>query len=256
MEIGPALVAALAGIVLGASVLNGVAGFGFALVAVAGMAIVLEPKPAIVIMSLITPLLTTMQLHHHWAFRKVTRRLPTLLLGAGVGASVGTQLLVVLPAFVLAISLGLFTLWFAADSLRPKPRSIAPDTERRIAPGVGLLAGLTNGSLGASGPVLGSYLMAIGLRGREFVFAISVVFATMSAVRIINLAVADEYTTSIVLLGIGLTVPAYVGQRTGFLLQGRLSPIRFQHAIIATLLVASAYLLYRGVSDAIHAAVA
>lgn len=255
MEIDFALVVALVGIMTVASVLNGIAGFGFALVAVAGMAVLLEPKPAVVLMSLVTPVLTTTQMHYHWAFRQVTRRLPSVLFGAAVGAVVGTQLLIVLPGFVLAIALGAFALWFAVRSLRSEPRRMTSAVERRIAPGVGLIAGITNGSLGASGPILGSYLIAIGLRGREFVFAISVIFGVMAAVRVTTLGIAGEYTAVIVALGIGLAVPAYFSQRLGFWLQGRLSPVGFQYAILIMLFVVSSYLLYRGVNDAVQALV-
>lgn len=252
MDIDLALVVALTGIMVVASVLNGIVGFGFALVAVAGMAALLEPKPAVVLMSLITPVLTTTQMRYHWAFRRVTSRLTSVLLGATVGAIAGTQLLIVLPGYVLAIALGAFALWFAVRSLRSEPRPMASTVERRIAPGVGLVAGITNGSLGASGPILGSYLIAIGLRGREFVFAISAIFGLMGAVRVATLGVAGEYTVVIVALGLGLAVPAYLGQRVGFWLQGRLSPVGFQYAILIMLFVVSSYLLYQGVSDAVQ----
>jgi len=250
MEIELGLVAALAVIMLGASVLNGVAGFGFALVAVAGMAVVIEPKPAIVVMSLITPVLIVTQVRYHWDFRGVARRLPPLLIGAALGAVLGTQLLIILPGYALAIALAVFALWFVIDSWRREPRTIAAATERWIAPGVGVIAGVTNGSIGASGPILGSYLIAIGLRAREFIFGISTVFAVMSAVRIISLAAAGEYTVPIVVLGLSLAVPAYLGQRLGFLLQRRLSPKHFQQAILVMLFVASVYLLYSGLTDA------
>lgn len=253
MEINLALVVALAGIMVVASVLNGIVGFGFALVAVAGMAVLLEPKPAVVLMSLVTPVLTTTQMHYHWAFRRVTRRLPSVLLGAAAGAVVGTQLLIVLPGYVLAIALGAFALWFAIRSLRGEPRPMASTVERKIAPGVGLVAGITNGSLGASGPILGSYLLAIGLRGREFVFAISAIFGAMSGVRVTTLGFAGEYTLATVALGLGLALPAYLGQRVGFWLQGRLSSVGFQYAILIMLFVVSGALLYGGISDAVQA---
>lgn len=251
MEIDAGLIATLAAVVFVASVLNGVAGFGFALVAVAGMAVVLEPRPAVVLLSLITPPLQAFQLRYHWAFRSVTGRLSTLLLASAVGSIVGAQLLVILPGYALAIALGLFALWFVIGSLRRRPMQITDATERRIAPAVGLLAGVSNGALGASGPILGSYLLAIGLAGRFFVFAISLVFATMSAVRLVTLAVLGAYGGTLLVVGAGLVIPAYLGQRTGFWLQGRLSPVMFQRVILVALLAASANLLYRGITQAI-----
>jgi len=253
VEIDAGLLVTLVAVMFAASLVNGVAGFGFALVAVAAMAVVLEPRPAVVLMSVITPMLTALQLRFHWAFRSVTGRLKAVLLTAAIGTALGSQLLVLLPGYALAIALGLFALWFVIGSLRSRPMQITHAAERRIAPGVGLLAGVSNGALGASGPILGSYLLAIGLVGRHFVFAISLIFATMSVVRVVTLAVLGAYTGTILALGAGLAVPAYLGQRLGFWLQGRLSAVAFQRVILVALLAASANLLYRGVSQAIAA---
>jgi uncharacterized membrane protein YfcA len=130
---------------------------------------------------------------------------------------------------------------------------VTPRAERRIAPAVGALAGVSNGALGASGPILGSYLLALGLTGRHFVFAISLTFAVMSAIRVGTLAVLGAYTLTVVLVGLGLALPAWIGQRLGFWLQGRLSPQAFQRVILVALLAASANLLYRGITQAIAA---
>jgi uncharacterized membrane protein YfcA len=253
VEPSPGLVATLAVVIFVASTVNGVAGFGFALVAVAALAVVLEPRPAVVLISLITPLLQVFQLRYHWAFRSVARRLVVMLAASLVGTIVGSSLLVVLPGYALAIALGLFALWYVVGSLRKSPMLVTERTERRIAPAVGALAGVSNGALGASGPILGSYLLAIGLTGRHFVFAISLTFAAMSAIRLGTLAVLGEYTLTIVLVGLVLVLPAWLGQRLGFMLQGRLSPRAFQRVILVALLAVSANLLYRGISEAIAA---
>jgi uncharacterized protein len=252
VELEPGLIAVIVGVMVGAALLNGVAGFGFALLAVAGMAVVLEPRTAIILMSLVTPVLTTMQLRYHWVYRGVTVRLPMVLAGAAVGTVLGSQLLVILPVWALSITLGLFALWFGISSLKREPMKINPKLERRIAPGVGLLVGVTQGTIGASGPVLGSYLLAIGLRAREFIFGISLVFALMSFVRVVALAALDQYTLTRVAFGLSLVVPAFLGQQLGFRLQGRLSPVAFQRVIIAVLLLASANLLYRGITQGLE----
>lgn len=253
MELDIGLVVTLTVVIFVASAVNGVAGFGFALVAVAVLAVVLEPRPAVVLISLITPALQTFQLRYHWRFRSVSGRLVPMLIASVVGTAVGSNLLVILPGYVLAIALGLFALWYVIGSLRTSPMLVTPRTERRIAPAVGALAGLSNGALGASGPILGSYLLALGLTGRHFVFAISLTFAVMSAIRVGTLAVLGEYTATVLILGLGLALPAWLGQRLGFWLQGRLSARAFQRVILVALLTASANLLYRGITQAIDA---
>jgi len=253
LSLGLGLIAMLAVVIFVASTVNGVAGFGFALVAVAAIAVVLEPRSAVVLISVITPALQVFQLRYHWAFRSVAGRLVPMLLASLVGTVIGSSLLVVLPGYALAIALGLFTVWYVIGSLRKSPMLVTERTERRIAPAVGALAGVSNGALGASGPILGSYLLAIGLTGRHFVFAISLTFAAMSAIRVGTLAVLGEYTPTILLVGLALVVPAWLGQRLGFALQGRLSARAFQRVILIALLAASANLLFRGVTGAIAA---
>ncbi len=238
-------------VVLGAAFLNGAVGYGFAVVAVGGFAFVLDPKIGIIVLSLITPVLTTLQLRRHWAFRGVTRRIPVLIAAAMVGSVLGTQLLIILPSYVLAILLAIFALWYAVSSIRRGPMRLPPERERYAAPPVGLLAGIVNGTVGASGPVLGSYLLAIGLRGREWVFAISLVFWSMSFVRTTTLAATGQYQAEIVLLGLALAVPAYLAQRGGFAMQARLSAETFQRVILIVLLLSGANLLWRGIGQAL-----
>ena len=251
MEIDPALVVTLVAVVFAAACVNGVAGFGFALVMVASLAVVIEPRPAVVLLSLITPAVQTFQLRYHWQFRSVAGRLVPMLVASSIGTIVGSNLLVILPGYVLAIALGLFTVWYVIGSLRKTPMLVTPTTERRIAPAVGALAGVSNGTLGASGPILGSYLLAIGLTGRHFVFAISLTFMVMSLIRLGTLGMLGAYTLEVVVLGIALALPAWLGQRLGFWLQRRLSAQAFQRVILIGLLAASANLLYRGVTQAI-----
>lgn len=253
MELDIGLVVTLAVVIFVASAVNGVAGFGFALVAVAALAVLLEPRPAVVLISLITPALQTFQLRYHWQFRSVAGRLVPMLVASAIGTVIGSNLLVILPGYVLAIALGLFALWYVIGSLRTSPMLVTRTTEQRIAPAVGALAGVSNGALGASGPILGSYLLALGLTGRHFVFAISLAFAVMSAIRVGTLAVLGAYTLTVLALGLGLALPAWLGQRLGFWLQGRLSARAFQRVILVALLAASANLLYRGITQAIDA---
>lgn len=251
MTFAPEVYLFFVAVVLVAAFLNGAAGYGFAVVAVAGFAFVLDPKLGIIVISLITPVLTTSQLHRHWAFRGVTRRIAVVLVASMVGSVFGTQLLIILPGYVLLLLLGIFALWYAVSSLRNGPMRLSPERERYAAPAVGLVAGIVNGAVGAAGPVLGSYLLAIGLKGRDWVFAISVVFWAMSLIRMLTLAAAGQYQLEIVLLGLGLALPAYLAQSGGFAMQARFSAETFQRIILIVLLLASANLLSRGISQAI-----
>lgn len=251
VNLSPEFVILLVAVLFVSAMVNGVAGFGFATIAVGVLANFLGPKTGIIVMSLIVPPLISVQLIHHRAFRGVLRRMPTFIAAALVGSAVGVQLLILLPGFVLSLALGLFGLWFLSNAARSEPMQIPPHAERIVAPGAGLVAGMLNGGLGASGPVVGSYLLAIGLKHREFVFAMSSAFAAMGVLRMSLLFALGQYTMQLVLLAAALFVPSVLGQQAGFALQDRISRVAFQRVIVLLLLVASGALLVRGVLGAI-----
>lgn len=249
MSLTDPLVLVLLLVVLLAAVVNGTIGFGFAILAVNALAFVLGAREGIVVQSLLSVPLAVLQLVHHREMASGTRRIALVLATAVVGSLVGARLLTVLPGPALSLGLGLFTAWFAFERLRTERPPISAGVERRFAPIAGFSAGVANGALGASGPLLGTYLTAIGLRGRDFAFAINLGFCTMGIARAATLAWFGQYSPTILGLGLLLLVPSVIGQRLGFWFQGRLPATTLQRAILVALLVASANLLFRASRD-------
>jgi uncharacterized membrane protein YfcA len=246
MLVEPVVLAVLIALFLGGAIVNGLIGMGLALVAVNGLANALDPKAAVVVLSLISPFLSSYQLVHNRAFVKGWGRLRSLALWAVIGSMFGAQLLVLLPTWAIGLALGLFTVHFVIDRLRKERPALARHTERRLAPIAGLVGGTTNSALGASGPIIGSYLFAIGLRGREFAFAISVVFFISALIRVGSLAVLGQYTVPLATLSVVLLVPSLVGQYIGQQLQGRAHPVVFQRILLVVLFVSSVIVLSQG----------
>lgn len=242
----PLVLALLAFTFLAGATINGLIGMGLALVAVNVMASVLDPKSAVLVQSLIGPFLTLYQLLHNWSFIAGWARFRSLIAGSIVGSIVGAQLLVVLPAWTIALALGAFTVQFVIDRLRHERPAMARDRERRLAPLVGLVAGTTNSALGASGPVTGSYLLALGLRGREFAFGVGVIFFVQALVRTGSLAVLGQYRWEEAQLALVLLWPALLGQYLGQRYQGRVKPEMFQRVLLAVLFVSAANMLLQG----------
>jgi hypothetical protein len=247
------VLAALVVAVLGAGFVNGTIGFGFSLLAVNVLAVALGAKPGIVVISLVAPVMSGTQLWHFRAHAASWSRFRTLLAAALIGSLIGAQLLVLLPGEIISLALGLFTASYVVTQMRAERPALASTTERVVAPVAGLVAGISNGSLGASGPVLGTYLTAIGLRGGAFVFAISLVFFSMALVRGSLLAIDGLYTAALVVSAIVLVVPAWLGQRAGFWLRGRLRAELLQRVVLLVLLAAAADLLVRGAQGLLEA---
>jgi hypothetical protein len=231
---------------LGGAVINGLTGLGLALVAVNAVAATMDPKTAVVLMSLVAPFLSSYQLLHNRAYIASWRRLRSLVAGAAVGSVLGANLLVALPTWVIALGLGLFTAQFVADRIRRERPQMAKGTERRLAPMVGLLSGATNSAVGASGPVVGAYLIAIGMRGREFAFAVSMVFMVQAFVRVGSFATLGQYTLPLAVMAFILLWPALLGQYLGMRYQTALNPRVFHRILLGVLLVSSLYMTWSG----------
>lgn len=246
MTVEPLVLIVLMFTFLGGALINGLIGMGLALVAVNVMANVMEPKAAVVIMSLISPFMSGYQLRHNWSFISGWGRFRSLIIGSILGSIVGAQLLVLLPAWAIALALGLFTSQFVIDRMRRERPALARTTEKRLAPVVGFVAGITNSALGASGPVTGSYLLALGMRGREFVFGISVIFFVQALVRMGSLAALGQYTLPLAQMSFVFLWPALLGQYLGQRYQGRVKPALFQRVLLAVLLVSAANMLLQG----------
>jgi uncharacterized membrane protein YfcA len=226
--------------------ISGMTGFGVGVVGSISLAILVGPKLAVILLSILSSFASATQVIKFRHELPTVRRLIWLLAGALVGAVIGSYLLVWLPYTALALLLGGFTLTYVVVTLSGfKPR-VAAGVERVLSPAVGLLAGVINSTIGSSGPVLGPYMLALGLAPSAFIIALSTSFFLMGLVRLITLATLDVYTWSIVAAGLGLLVPTFTGQLAGFWLQSRVPKHIFERLVLAMLALAASYLLVRG----------
>jgi uncharacterized membrane protein YfcA len=248
VTLDPLTLGLLIAVVSVAAFINGTIGLGYALLGVNALAVVLGAKDAVIVISLLAPILSSVQAWYHRAHASTARRLRSLLLGAFIGSLAGVFLLIVLPAPAISLALGLFTVWYVVTALRVERPPMTGGAERRLAPLVGFVAGTTNGAVGASGPILGAYLTAIGLRGAEFAFGISLVFFSMSLVRLGTLAVLGQYTLALVVAAAVLVLPSLGAQRIGFWLQGRVPVRTLYRLVLLVLLVGSLNLIWRGLT--------
>jgi uncharacterized membrane protein YfcA len=246
VTIEPLLLLVLVAALFAGGLINGLIGIGFSLLVVNVLAAVLGTKSGILVLSLIAPFPSGFQMWRTRAYWPTWVRLRSLLVGAVAGSIVGAPLLVLLPVWVISIGLGLLTVQFVIDQAFRRSPPISAGVERRLAPVAGFFSGLSNGAIGAAGPVAGSFLLSLGLRGPEFVFGISTVFTLVSGLRLVLFGVAGQFTTDLVLLSAALLFPAMGGQAVGLRLQGRGDDRIFRRVLLSVLFVGSASLLIRG----------
>jgi uncharacterized protein len=241
--------ALMAVIVCAAGLSTGATGLGFAQLTAVGLSFVLDARTAVILLAITVPPVSVVQLlRHRGSVGEWRSRMLVLSAACIVGVPVGAYLLTILSENVIAVVLGLFTLFFVVTRLRRPTFAIRPAHERIAAPVVGLVGGVFNGTIGVSGPILGSYLIALGVRPATFAFTIQVLFLTMTLVRLVGLVALGEITAPLLGVGAMLLVPSLAGQTVGFWLQARISQGAFERSVLVVMTVAAVGLLVRGLT--------
>jgi len=130
-------------IVLFASVVMGLTGFGFALAALPLLTLFLPPKTAVPLITVCSVFLNGYTLYKVWRSVQVRRILPLIVMGV-LGMICGTYFLVSVEIATLKLCIGLVTVLFAAASLMGFRREIK--NEKRACVPVGFLSGLLGGA--------------------------------------------------------------------------------------------------------------
>lgn len=245
----PVTTVLMVGIVLAAGLSTGATGLGFAQLTAVGLSFVLDPRTAVILLALTVPPVSAVQLlRHRGSVGEWRSRMLVLSVACIAGVPLGAYLLTLLSEASIAIALGLFTLLFVVTRVRRPTLAIDPAHERIAAPVVGLTGGIFNGTIGVSGPILGSYLIALGVKPSTFAFTIQALFLAMTLVRLAGLVVLGEVTMPLLGMGALLLVPSLLGQAIGFAVQARVSPAGFERAVLVVMLIAGVGLLVRGLS--------
>jgi uncharacterized membrane protein YfcA len=221
----------LVAVVLLASVVTTVAGFGFSLVAVPLMTAVVGPHEAVAVASLLGVLSTTVlfvRLRRHVAWPVATRQ----LVAAAVGMPLGLQVLLAVSettlriAIAVAVSLGALAL---AGGFRLHNWGAAADV------GAGFLSGLLNTSVGTSGPPLVLVNQARGLDPDAFRATLSAVFSGSAVMTNALFAASGRYTGP-VLAGAAVCLPVLVvGWFVGLRLHGHVDARRMRVLVLVLL---------------------
>jgi uncharacterized membrane protein YfcA len=181
----------LIAVVIG-SVAKAVTGMGLPLIAIPIASLFIDVNDAIVVIAFPNMLANAYLASRERTSYHETRDLPTLAIAGVVGAVAGTLLLVNIPERPLVIAVivaivGYVVLFFAHPELR-----VGPAQSKRLAPAVGGIAGVFQGAVGISGPIVGSWIHSYRLpRGAHILSVTSLFFITGSAQLIVLIATGE-----------------------------------------------------------------
>ena len=239
------LLATVSLIVFLAAVVRGFSGFGFALLSISALSMVLPPAtvvPAIWILDFLAGinLLPSIWRHVHW-------RAIALLVGAAVVATpVGVYLLATVPAPWMRIALAIFVLASAVLLLTGFQLKRMPSTAETVA--TGLAAGLLNGAMGIGGPPIIVFFLGspIALEaGRASMIA---AFLAMDVTGMPALLAFGLVTFDILRL-IAICLPALaLGIFVGSRLVGRLDPAEVRRILLLLLAAMAVVIGIQGAS--------
>jgi len=259
LTVTPQLAALVVGVVLVAGAVNGVAGFGFAVVGTMVLATVADPATAVVFM--IVPILSVnLSLVRELSgdqLRSCGTRFGPLLAAALIGTVLGMAALRNVPTAPLRAGLGLVSLGFVASVQNAVPlpslsshlgreRMETTTTMAAIGFGSGLLFGGTN-----VGVQLIAYVRSFDLSHGLFVGVVAMVFLGLNAVRVGAAAAFGLYPGSLVVAGsLAAAVPAVTGVAVGRRLRERVSDRARRGTVLALLSVIGLRLLSSGLGVA------
>jgi hypothetical protein len=234
--------------------INGLAGFGFAVVGTMALATVIDPATAVVIM--IIPMLAAniilvaeLSAIEFWS---CSRRFGPLIASTLVGTIVGMVVLDVLPDGPLRTGLGVITIGFVASQQQavPMPSIRTEGTvtleSRPIMIGVGAISGLLFGATNV-GVQLVAYLRSMDLSHNLFVGVVALVFVGVNAMRVGAAGLLGLYPTlTIVGLSVAASIPAVGGVMLGSRLRNRVSSRLRRRVVLGLLTVIGVRLLLGG----------
>jgi uncharacterized membrane protein YfcA len=232
------------GAVFAGGLVTGVTGFGYAIVATATLASLLDPRTAIVVV--IVPILAAnvslvFELDRA-GFTACARRFWAYVAAGAVGTVLGMAALAQVQTAPLTVALGVFTLgyvaatqpWFALPGTSRVDEFCVVETHARK----GLLGFLSGIVFGASnvGVQVVAYLRTLSLDRSTFVGVVAMVFLGIGIVRVGAAWVFGLYASPAVLaLSVAAALPGLVGVALGRRLRSAV-PRRVQELVVYLLL--------------------
>lgn len=234
---GTELAIVLVAVVIGA-IAKAVTGMGLPLIAIPIASLFIDVEDAIVVIAFPNVLANAYLAGRERHSYSETRDLTTLAIAGVIGAIAGTLLLVNIPERPLVIAVivaivGYVVLFFAHPDLR-----VGPTRSKRLAPAVGGLAGIFQGAVGISGPIVGSWIHSYRLPRGAHILSVTSLFFITGATQLIVLIGSGELSGRVVATLLAC-IPVFAAIPIGTRLRNSVSVRGFDLAIVGMLVVSA-----------------
>jgi uncharacterized protein len=228
-----------------AAFVKGFVGFGFPLISVPMLALLVDPRTAVIVVSIPTifsNLAVLIQGEVPWT---ALRRALPFMLPLVASAIVGASLLPHLDPRLLAGAIGTISVVFSLLSLVRVKLTLTPAQERVASPVMGALCGVLGGATTIYGPLVALYFQALRYEKWPFVYVLSIIFLAGTLAQNATYAALQLYRPDIVVYGLLACLPMLVGLQLGVRAQRRATLPHFQYAVLVVVLLSGLNLLAR-----------
>lgn len=220
--------------VFAGALVKSVTGLGFPLVAIPVMTLFLPTPTAVAVIAIPNLLQNVVLVAQHRTAWSGTRHL-LLFCGAGIpGAILGALALVTVPeVYIRAVLTAMLAAYLVTVASSTDVR-IPDGLVRRWSGPIGFLAGLFQGGIGISGPIVATWHHGLHLSQHAFVLSIAAVFTLTGAAQVTVLGASGELDGRL-LVALALTMVMFVTVPIGARLRRRLSGDGFRTVIVIIL---------------------
>jgi uncharacterized membrane protein YfcA len=242
-DLPPSLLLAIAAVFLLAGVVKGIIGLGLPTVAIGLLATRMPPAQALAITimpAIVTNLWQTFAGGH---LRDILRRLWPLMIGTCLGIWAGSGLMTGPYARYGTVVLGVLLIIYAAIGLRHFRFTVAPERQRWVGGGIGLVTGVIAAATGVQVIPSMPYMQAIGMEKDELVQALGVFFTTATLALSFNLTAAGLLSAATALPGAVALCTAFAGMALGQVVRARMDAAAFRRWFLYALIALGLYLI-------------
>lgn len=236
-------------VVVGASLLGAfvkaITGMGYPLIAVPLITVALGIEEAVVVVAFPNLVANAALCFGAREGRTESRDLGLLVAWGFVGAFAGTLALVNVAEEPLLILLALTIVGFVVNFVRSPELRIDAATSRRWSPVVGWFAGVMQGAVGVSGPVVASWMHGYRLPKQAYVFSVTAIFGVSGAVQLGLLLAAGRMTADRAVVSALALVAVLAVMPAGTRLRARLGGPGFDRAVLGILVLSGVSLVVR-----------
>jgi uncharacterized membrane protein YfcA len=240
------IVVAIASLV--GALVKSVSGMGYPLIAIPILTLWIGVESAVAVIALpnvVANALLSFGVRHEGA---ATRDLPVLLAASVLGAILGTFVLVGAPEKLLLLGLAASVFVFVVQRMRSPELVLDPAVTARWAPLAGLLAGLSHGAVGVSGPIVAMWLHGYRLSKDAYVFALTIIFLVAGATQLVVLILAGEFDQERSVASLIALVATLFMVPVGTRMRSRIDAAAFERLILWILVGSGLALLYRALA--------